>query len=425
MTMDRRTRIDRVLPGMFTELADARTPDYLEAAIERASSRPQRPAWTFPERWLPMEISTHAVPTARLPWRPLGVLALIAILLIATLALLVGSQQRRLPAPFGVAANGPIAFASDGDIHVGDPSGTMIRRLTSGPAIDTDPLYSPDGRSLAFLRAGSDDGFDLMVIPADGGEPLRVARGIGYDDVLEWAPDGGWLLLATADGRLSRIDAVAPTEPIAIASDALLDPGMSAFRPPDGAEIMFTRAGGLWAVRPDGSGARMIVDNPEPENRDFRHARWSPDGSMIVFTGTIGDGEQYRLHVMNADGTGIRRLSTVDGVWVETDPRWSPDGSRIAFNHWQNEAGSWHVAPVGIVSLPTGSMTQVAEVGVSDGTLLEWSPDGTFLTALPGPMATQGDPRVGTGTLIDATTGAVTDLPWAIQTSVSWQRIAP
>jgi hypothetical protein len=54
MTTDRSLRADRVLVGLIDELADARTPDYLEAAIERASARSQRPTWTFPERWLPM-----------------------------------------------------------------------------------------------------------------------------------------------------------------------------------------------------------------------------------------------------------------------------------------------------------------------------------------------------------------------------------
>jgi hypothetical protein len=69
MSMDRARRLERNLPGLFDELADARTPDYLEDAIERASSNSQRPAWTFPARWLPMEIVTTRVPTTRLPWR--------------------------------------------------------------------------------------------------------------------------------------------------------------------------------------------------------------------------------------------------------------------------------------------------------------------------------------------------------------------
>jgi len=54
MNMDRARRLERNLPGLFDELAEATFPDYLEAAIERASSNSQRPVWTFPARWLPM-----------------------------------------------------------------------------------------------------------------------------------------------------------------------------------------------------------------------------------------------------------------------------------------------------------------------------------------------------------------------------------
>ena len=83
MTMDRSFRADRVLVGLIDELADARTPDYLEAAIEQASSRPQRPAWTFPERWLPMaEITSRSAFAPRLPWRTIAVALLILALLI-------------------------------------------------------------------------------------------------------------------------------------------------------------------------------------------------------------------------------------------------------------------------------------------------------------------------------------------------------
>ena len=90
--MTEQTRFDRVLPGLFDELAAARTPAYLEAAIERASSRNQRPAWTYPGRWLPMDITTTAAPVARMPWRQLGVLALIGLLLAVAIAAYVGSR---------------------------------------------------------------------------------------------------------------------------------------------------------------------------------------------------------------------------------------------------------------------------------------------------------------------------------------------
>ena len=110
-------RFDRALPSLFVELASASTPDYLEAAIERASSRPQRPAWTYPGRWLPVDITTQAAPAARMPWRQLGILALIGLLLAVAAVAYVGARAGPLPAPpFGLAANGAIAMERDGDI---------------------------------------------------------------------------------------------------------------------------------------------------------------------------------------------------------------------------------------------------------------------------------------------------------------------
>jgi TolB protein len=67
--------------------------------------------------------------------------------------------------------------------------------------------------------------------------------------------------------------------------------------------------------------------------------RWSPDGSRIAFvmspvghlTRYAGDGDIY---VMNADGTGIRRLTDELG---DSSPTWSPDGSQIAFVKGQGQ----------------------------------------------------------------------------------------
>lgn len=56
-------------------------------------------------------------------------------------------------------------------------------------------------------------------------------------------------------------------------------------------------------------------------------ANWSPDGSKVAFTmSTDGNSEIY---VVNADGSGLRRLTRSPGI--DTSPSWSPDGQRIAF----------------------------------------------------------------------------------------------
>ncbi len=57
------------------------------------------------------------------------------------------------------------------------------------------------------------------------------------------------------------------------------------------------------------------------------HARWSPDGEKIAFV-TKRDGN-FDLYVMNADGSGLRRL-TRGAAW-DGGPAWSPDGRKFAF----------------------------------------------------------------------------------------------
>ena len=135
MTSPRRFEHD--LPVLLADMYLARTPDYRDDLVQRIARVRQRPAWTFPERWLPMDLATKALPGAtRIPWRIVGVLALMAALLAGMLAFYAGSQ-RRLPEPFGPAANGALVFAADGDILSADPVTGRTATLVSSPEIDS------------------------------------------------------------------------------------------------------------------------------------------------------------------------------------------------------------------------------------------------------------------------------------------------
>src|SRR5204862_5649642 len=92
---------------------------------------------------------------------------LLAIILAAALA---AGSRTRLPAPFGPAANGLVAYDRGGDIYTVDPVTGITRAIVTGSALDVQPRWSRDGTHLVFERkvqnvAGPGD---LYVVEADG-----------------------------------------------------------------------------------------------------------------------------------------------------------------------------------------------------------------------------------------------------------------
>ena len=110
---------DRLTTALHEAGGTAR-PDYLPDIVAQAGRTRQRPAWTFLERWLPMDIAVRrqGVPRAVLVFAVLG---LLVALLVATVAF-IGSRPST--PPITGATNGLLAFASGGDIVVVEPDGT-------------------------------------------------------------------------------------------------------------------------------------------------------------------------------------------------------------------------------------------------------------------------------------------------------------
>ena len=87
-----------------------------------------------------------------------------------------------------------VAFTYKGDIYTVPSAGGRATRLTVDPAFDGAPLWSPDGKRLAFSsdRRGSDD---IFVMPATGGTPVRITTHSGSETPLAWL-DGSKLLFS-------------------------------------------------------------------------------------------------------------------------------------------------------------------------------------------------------------------------------------
>jgi Tol biopolymer transport system component len=429
-------RLERHLPAVLEDLYLGPTPDYRDEVMTTAVHRRQRPPWTFPGRWLPMaDIASRPAIAPRLPWRTLGVaLVLIALLVVAALVY-VGSQRTELPPPFGVARNGLIAYALNGDIYAADPVSGTTGVIVGGDAVDRNPIHSRDGSRIAFLRQTANDSrkFDLAVVGRDGGTvTILTTDPIDLPDYVEWSPDGRSIYLGrNADVRLWRYDASRRGGPVLVAEGVHVQPG--AFRPPDGAQILFqpdvSDRTALWVMNADGTNPRPLIERPAENvaGSIVGSAAWSPDGTLVAFgVNPLAIGpNQARITVMNADGTGIRQLDNEDGTWIDNDLVWSPDSKQIAFNRWQQVNAStdeWAVRPIGVISIDGGGVRPVGTAPVSEGAAFNYSPDGKAIVALPGPILAPG--AVARPALIDVLSGGSRPLAWTVGSGVSWQRLA-
>lgn len=87
-----------------------------------------------------------------------------------------------------------IAFAYGGGIWIVGRAGGDAEPLVSGPANAVDPLFSPDGKWIAY-SANVDDNYDAYVVPAAGGRPKRLTWHPDADTVVAWTPDGKSILV--------------------------------------------------------------------------------------------------------------------------------------------------------------------------------------------------------------------------------------
>ncbi|HEV8195870.1 MAG TPA: PDZ domain-containing protein [Gemmatimonadales bacterium] len=144
-------------------------------------------------------------------------LSLVALAL--ALPLPVAAQGTRLLRQPTVSAS-QIAFEYGGDLWIVAKTGGEARRLTSTPAVEADPEFSPDGRWIAFTsnRSGNNE---VYVMPVEGGDPRRLTWHPGDDEARGWSPDGksvlftsnrntapavyGRLWMVPADGGVERV----------------------------------------------------------------------------------------------------------------------------------------------------------------------------------------------------------------------------
>jgi Tol biopolymer transport system component len=260
-----------------------------------------------------------------------------------------GSGQRRLQRNAGGVAWSPdgrkVAFTRQtwtdpngqtvphDHLYVMNADGSGLLRLTSDPASDAFPVWSPDGRKIAFQRrTGTLGESDVYVIDVDGsGE--RNLTGDGTSSPGVWSPDGR--KIAFGSWRDGGWGAIYVMNPDGSGQQRLARSGFPMAWSPNGRRILFVRVGGVgrggpaaayvYVMNADGSRQRRLTRMAQV---NFSLPSWSPDGRKILFVGERGH-RNFEIYVINADGSGKRNLTRHPGF--DSAPAWSPDGRKIAF----------------------------------------------------------------------------------------------
>lgn len=165
---------------------------------------------------------------------------------------------------------------------------------------------------------------------------------------------------------------------------------------PDGRRLVFesSRHGNveLYVINADGTGERRLTHSPS--NVVNSHPSWSPDGNSIVFD-SFRNGA-FHLYVIRPDGSGERQLTQGEAAGVEEfarHPEWSPDGRSIAFDSRRDGNGEYYVIQ------PDGSgLQRLTNTPDSHESHPIWTPDGeVILSAVTGATRTLSalDPSTG------------------------------
>jgi dipeptidyl aminopeptidase/acylaminoacyl peptidase len=301
------------------------------------------------------------------------------------------------------------------DLWLVNTDGSGLTRLTSDPAADNNPRWSPDGKSLYFLstRSGSSQVWRLAV---GGGDPVQITRLPLDVSNLTVSPDGSRLAFSldvfvdcpTLACTKERQDAQAKQK----SSGRIYQGGMGFFRHWDTWSegqrshlFVLPVAGG----EPVDVSRGLNADTPSKPFGGTEEYTFSPDGRSIVFAArNVGAEEPWStnldLFLAPVDGSAPPRNLTAANTATDNLPAFSPDGRTLAWLAMARPGFEADRLRIKLMDLASGRQRTLAEEWDRSPEGLQFSPDGRTL------YATAED--VGQVPLfaIDVATGKVTKL---------------
>ncbi len=278
----------------------------------------------------------------------------------------------RYPAPSPDGTQ--LVFSYQGDLWLAPLTGGQAQRLTVHEGYDFAPVWSPDGKKIAFTsdRYGNDDVFVLYL---DTGRIQRLTWFSGTDRTLGWTPDSQAVIFESQrDWEPYGVRSVPYVAPLSGGTPYRLHDveGTPAALAPDGKQVAFVRrhsawwrkgyrgsaTGDLWLHQLDSNRFVRLTDTDTPDTFPM----WAPDGRTLYFV-SERDGT-YNLYAMEVATRRVRPLTRFkeDGVRF---PQISANGRVIVFEQgmdiWRLELPSGNLQPIAL-TIPADDERGMPEV---------------------------------------------------------------
>jgi Tol biopolymer transport system component len=246
-----------------------------------------------------------------------------------------------------------------------------VRRLTSPPPPgDYNPVFSPDGRTLAFNR-GLQGVTAIYTVPVSGGKERFLVSGPQFGWGLAWTPDGRDIVFAragwfTKTGWLWKISrGGGEPERLQFGQEGV-EPAIRGNRLVYARQVMNLN---IWRRKLDALQASSPSDQFISSTAIETGPQFSPDGTKIAFESTRSGA--YEVWMCRSDGTDLLQLTHFNSV--TGTPRWSPDGQQIAFD--SRAPGN---AEIFVMDSRDGSPRRLTNDPATD-VVPSWSRDGRWI----------------------------------------------
>jgi tricorn protease len=290
-----------------------------------------------------------------------------------------------------------IAVVSGGDIWTVPSAGGDARLLVAHEATESRPMYSPDGKKLAFVSDRTGGG-DIYVLSLAAGELKQLTFDDGLDRLDAWSRDGKWIYFSSSSQDISGMNDIFRVRvdggtPMAVSADRYTSEFFAA-PSPDGQTVAFSARGNssaqwwrkghshldeseLWLMH---DGAKPTYERLTEGGSKHIWPMWAADGKSLYFVSDSSGAQN--IWTMALGGAARQVTNFKDGrvLW----PTISYDGKAIVFERdfdvWKLDTGTGQTARVSIARRGAPAAPMLEHVTLTNGFQdLSLSPDGRKL----------------------------------------------